>query len=120
MYSFHALLAKLAPAIPNDVKFLLGDCENRGAGFVAPAGHLPESIARKHAQVWRLPRTLLETGVVGEAGIEPATPDLEGPCSIQLSYSPCHLSLIRQLPDMRESGPALSRLHRIDCSGAAG
>jgi hypothetical protein len=26
--------------------------------------------------------------VVGEAGLEPATPDLEGRCSIQLSYSP--------------------------------
>ena len=26
--------------------------------------------------------------LVGEAGIEPTTPDLEGPCSIQLSYSP--------------------------------
>ena len=27
-------------------------------------------------------------GMVGETGIEPVTPDLEGPCSIQLSYSP--------------------------------
>jgi hypothetical protein len=27
-------------------------------------------------------------GMVGEAGLEPATPDLEGRCSIQLSYSP--------------------------------
>ena len=26
--------------------------------------------------------------VVGEAGIEPTTPGLEGRCSIQLSYSP--------------------------------
>ena len=26
--------------------------------------------------------------VVGEAGIEPTTPSLEGSCSIQLSYSP--------------------------------
>ncbi len=26
--------------------------------------------------------------MVGEAGIEPATPGLEGRCSIQLSYSP--------------------------------
>ena len=26
--------------------------------------------------------------MVGETGIEPVTPDLEGPCSIQLSYSP--------------------------------
>ena len=26
--------------------------------------------------------------VVGEAGIEPATPSLEGSCSIRLSYSP--------------------------------
>ncbi len=27
-------------------------------------------------------------GLVGEAGIEPTTPGLEGRCSIQLSYSP--------------------------------
>jgi hypothetical protein len=26
--------------------------------------------------------------MVGEAGLEPATPGLEGRCSIQLSYSP--------------------------------
>jgi hypothetical protein len=26
--------------------------------------------------------------VVGEAGLEPTTPGLEGRCSIQLSYSP--------------------------------
>ena len=29
--------------------------------------------------------------VVGEAGIEPTTPGLEGRCSIQLSYSPTRL-----------------------------
>jgi hypothetical protein len=29
-----------------------------------------------------------DEGMVGETGIEPVTPDLEGPCSIQLSYSP--------------------------------
>ena len=28
----------------------------------------------------------VENGVVGEAGIEPTTPGLEGRCSIQLSY----------------------------------
>ena len=33
-------------------------------------------------------------GVVGEAGIEPTTPSLEGSCSIQLSYSPCASFLI--------------------------
>ena len=27
-------------------------------------------------------------GMVGEAGLEPTTPGLEGRCSIQLSYSP--------------------------------
>ena len=31
---------------------------------------------------------LLHITVVGEAGIEPTTPGLEGRCSIQLSYSP--------------------------------
>ncbi len=35
-----------------------------------------------------LPRMSLNYEVVGETGIEPVTPDLEGPCSIQLSYSP--------------------------------
>ena len=32
--------------------------------------------------------TPLEGCVVSEAGIEPATPSLEGSCSIRLSYSP--------------------------------
>jgi hypothetical protein len=31
--------------------------------------------------------------MVGEAGIEPATPSLEGSCSIQLSYSPTWMGL---------------------------
>jgi hypothetical protein len=31
--------------------------------------------------------------MVGEAGIEPTTPSLEGSCSIQLSYSPVRVSL---------------------------
>jgi hypothetical protein len=30
----------------------------------------------------------LDGVMVGETGIEPVTPDLEGPCSIRLSYSP--------------------------------
>ena len=34
--------------------------------------------------------------MVGEAGLEPATPDLEGRCSIQLSYSPGRLA---EMPD---------------------
>lgn len=33
--------------------------------------------------------------VVGEAGIEPATPSLEGSCSIQLSYSPACFDCMR-------------------------
>jgi hypothetical protein len=35
--------------------------------------------------------------LVGEAGLEPATPGLEGRCSIQLSYSPaegCHKTIV--------------------------
>ena len=31
--------------------------------------------------------------VVGEAGIEPTTPSLEGSCSIQLSYSPARVCI---------------------------
>jgi hypothetical protein len=34
------------------------------------------------------PLKSLKTDVVGEAGIEPTTPGLEGRCSIRLSYSP--------------------------------
>jgi hypothetical protein len=36
--------------------------------------------------------------MVGEAGLEPTTPGLEGRCSIQLSYSPgfCHCIVIRR------------------------
>ncbi len=32
--------------------------------------------------------------MVGEAGIEPTTPGLEGRCSIQLSYSPAGVYLV--------------------------
>ena len=41
---------------------------------------------------------LFESGgrrLVGEAGIEPATPSLEGSCSIQLSYSPACFDCMR-------------------------
>jgi hypothetical protein len=31
--------------------------------------------------------------MVGEAGIEPTTPSLEGSCSIQLSYSPVRVCI---------------------------
>ncbi len=31
------------------------------------------------------------TYLVGAAGLEPATPDLEGRCSIQMSYAPASL-----------------------------
>jgi hypothetical protein len=34
--------------------------------------------------------------VVGEAGLEPATPGLEGRCSVQLSYSPTHSHCSRE------------------------
>ena len=36
--------------------------------------------------------TEVRKGMVGEAGLEPTTPGLEGRCSIQLSYSPMLLS----------------------------
>ncbi len=32
--------------------------------------------------------------MVGEAGIEPTTPGLEGRCSIQLSYSPARWAFL--------------------------
>ena len=32
--------------------------------------------------------------LVGEAGIEPTTPSLEGSCSIQLSYSPAPVLIV--------------------------
>ncbi len=35
--------------------------------------------------------------MVGEAGLEPATPGLEGRCSIQLSYSPALNSFYRRI-----------------------
>ena len=37
-------------------------------------------------------------GMVGEAGLEPATPGLEGRCSIQLSYSPAYSHSIVDRP----------------------
>ncbi len=50
--------------------------------------------------------------VVGEAGIEPTTPGLEGRCSIQLSYSPtspyCSFAaaVSAEAPDVMESAKA--------------
>jgi hypothetical protein len=43
--------------------------------------------------------------VVGEAGLEPTTPGLEGRCSIQLSYSP--------VPDIVSSSAVHSQLRRV-------
>jgi hypothetical protein len=45
-------------------------------------------------------------GMVGEAGIEPTTPGLEGRCSIQLSYSP-HGELEVQNLELHCSEPLL-------------
>jgi hypothetical protein len=57
--------------------------------------------------------------MVGETGIEPVTPDLEGPCSIQLSYSPDVLRLGPTLrPQVADTQGITIRC--IDCSGAAG
>jgi hypothetical protein len=39
----------------------------------------------------------VEICVVGEAGLEPTTPGLEGRCSIQLSYSPV-ISILALIP----------------------
>ena len=49
---------------------------------------------RKKIFYWRLSEPLgpqTHVRVVGEAGIEPTTPSLEGSCSIQLSYSPARV-----------------------------
>ena len=40
--------------------------------------------------------------MVGEAGLEPTTPGLEGRCSIQLSYSPANMrSALKLIPGFR-------------------
>jgi hypothetical protein len=61
--------------------------------------------------------------MVGETGIEPVTPDLEGPCSIQLSYSPvegCDPSMAAVCVLFAKVASAKRiRIHCIDCSGAA-
>ncbi len=68
-------------------------------------------------RLWMWP----DSDVVGEAGIEPATPDLEGPCSIQLSYSPALRPATRSMRGLAEMANAQRVSVRcIDCSGAAG
>ena len=75
----------------------------RGRSARVPAGP-PRSESRRSAPVFdepshfrvvrgltnkiRVGRTYWFSRVVGEAGLEPTTPGLEGRCSIQLSYSP--------------------------------
>ena len=48
------------------------------------------SIPPRHIQIRLVGKTKssVKQTLVGEAGLEPATPGLEGRCSIQLSYSP--------------------------------
>jgi hypothetical protein len=41
--------------------------------------------------------------MVGEAGLEPTTPGLEGRCSIQLSYSPAGITKAKTLGEERTS-----------------
>jgi hypothetical protein len=53
-------------------------------GAQAPqAGASPPRVRQEHP----MPK-MVRFKMVGEAGIEPTTPGLEGRCSIQLSYSP--------------------------------
>ena len=46
--------------------------------------------------------------MVGEAGIEPTTPGLEGRCSIQLSYSPAGITKAKTLGEERTSRATVS------------
>jgi hypothetical protein len=50
----------------------------------------------------------LASEVVGEAGIEPTTPGLEGRCSIRLSYSPVHFILAARQPLRQMSRAAVN------------
>ena len=54
--------------------------------------------------------------VVGEAGIEPTTPGLEGRCSIQLSYSP---TLVYCSFESVDSGPSIAGIARQKAAIAA-
>ena len=51
--------------------------------------------------------------MVGEEGLEPSTPGLEGRCSVQLSYSPVALSILAFRQLIREKRPAELRLPEI-------
>ena len=48
--------------------------------------------------------------MVGEAGLEPTTPGLEGRCSIQLSYSP-----VAVIVSSSGAGPGLHQANIHDC-----
>ncbi len=70
-----------------------GDLERRSAP------RLPTSFHTGKLQ-------MMSVRLVGAAGLEPAAPDLEGRCSIQMSYAPAETS-----PDFTPS-PALSQAIR--------
>lgn len=57
--------------------------------------------------------------MVGAAGIEPATPDLEGRCSIRLSYAPVVPQGLKPCPPFRNNLNDGSFGLYVDCSGGA-
>src|ERR1035441_9364753 len=58
--------------------------------------------------------------MVGEAGIEPTTPGLEGRCSIPLSYSPVQVSFYRRLAAEYTSKCHQRSLERLRGPGGGG
>src|SRR5580692_9403641 len=61
-------------------------------------------------------KTNSENNMVGEAGIEPTTPGLEGRCSIRLSYSPANMrSALKLIPGFRRrKHEQISRFYQVE------